>query len=51
MPMEFLELVTGEMVKMLVRLMVACRQIKVPQKWIGSSVVLGFDDSQCTPRG
>lgn len=40
---EVAELVLNEIVKKLSRLAVACCRVSVPQKWVGSSVALGFD--------
>jgi len=49
-PMELAELVHSEIVNELVRLALACRRTPVPQKWIGSSVALGFDDATLPKR-
>eukprot|EP00403_Amphidinium_massartii_P020576 CAMPEP_0178402220 /NCGR_PEP_ID=MMETSP0689_2-20121128/16721_1 /TAXON_ID=160604 /ORGANISM="Amphidinium massartii, Strain CS-259" /LENGTH=678 /DNA_ID=CAMNT_0020023097 /DNA_START=350 /DNA_END=2384 /DNA_ORIENTATION=+ len=49
-PIEVAEVVGSEMVKKLIHLAVACRQHPVPQKWIGSSVALGFDDHSLPSR-
>ena len=40
---EVAELVLHEIVKRLLLLAVACCRVTVPQKWVGSSVALGFD--------
>jgi len=40
---EMLELVLHTVVSKLLGLAIACRMCEVPQKWIGSSVALGFD--------
>ncbi|CAB9512755.1 Synaptotagmin-2 [Seminavis robusta] len=40
---EMAEIVMHELVTQLVRLAVTCHKVQVPQKWIGSSVALGFD--------
>jgi hypothetical protein len=37
------EIVLHEIVRQLFRLAVCCQRLVVPQKWIGSSVALGFD--------
>lgn len=50
-PTELAEIVMGEMARQLVRLSVACRSSPAPQKWIGSSVALGFDSGHLPPRG
>jgi len=42
-PTEVTELVSHETVRRLLRLAKACRRVAVPQKWIGSSVAIGFD--------
>lgn len=42
-PIELAEITLHEIVKKLVSLAKACRHVPVPQKWIGSSVALGFD--------
>lgn len=42
-PVEVAELVHCETVQRLAGLAFACRMAPVPQKWIGSSVALGFD--------
>mmetsp|Transcript_17868 Transcript_17868/g.34829 ORF Transcript_17868/g.34829 Transcript_17868/m.34829 type:complete len:702 (-) Transcript_17868:94-2199(-) len=49
-PAELTELVHSEIVNELVRLALACRRTPVPQKWIGSSVALGFDDAKLPKR-
>ncbi|CAJ1356808.1 unnamed protein product [Effrenium voratum] len=41
---ELAEVVLSELSLQLVQLAVACREAQSPQKWIGSSVALGFDD-------
>jgi len=47
---EVAELSHHEIVRRLAGLAVACRQCPVPQKWIGSSVALGFDCGELPPR-
>mmetsp|Transcript_25988 Transcript_25988/g.57349 ORF Transcript_25988/g.57349 Transcript_25988/m.57349 type:complete len:743 (-) Transcript_25988:89-2317(-) len=51
---EVAELVLHEVTVKLTALAVACRRAPAPQKWIGSSVALGFDagraPSRCTPE-
>lgn len=42
---ELAEVVLDEICKKLVGLTVACCSTQAPQKWIGSSVALGFDDA------
>merc|ERR1719284_445023 len=42
-PGEYGELVMLEIIRRLVLLCLACRCSPVPQKWIGSSIALGFD--------
>eukprot|EP00928_Gymnodinium_smaydae_P029449 TRINITY_DN22179_c0_g8_i1.p1 TRINITY_DN22179_c0_g8~~TRINITY_DN22179_c0_g8_i1.p1 ORF type:complete len:843 (+),score=169.79 TRINITY_DN22179_c0_g8_i1:425-2953(+) len=49
-PTELVELVMHEVVRRLVQLAVACRLSPAPQKWIGSSVALGFDCGSLPPR-
>jgi len=48
---EVAELSHHEIVHRLAYLAIACRQSPVPQKWIGSSVALGFDSGQPPRRG
>ena len=43
MPVEVAEIVLHELVEKLVHLAVTCYRVQVPQKWIGSSVALGYD--------
>jgi len=45
-PTELVEVVLSEICRKLVRLAHACRKAPAPQKWIGSSVALGFDDQR-----
>ena len=47
---EVSEIVCHEVVRHLCALAVACRRSPVPQKWIGSSVGLGFDAGRLPPR-
>jgi len=49
-PSEFDELIIHTMACRLIELAIACRQCPVPQKWIGSSVGLGFDCGYLPPR-
>lgn len=49
-PTELVEIVLSEIAKRLARLSIACRLAPVPQKWIGSSVALGFDAGELPPR-
>eukprot|EP00434_Breviolum_minutum_P011502 symbB.v1.2.010141.t1/scaffold618.1/size180184/18 len=46
---ELAEVVMDETCKQLVGLTVACCLMQAPQKWIGSSVALGFDDGFSLP--
>jgi len=48
---ELAEIVAAEIAIRLVGLANACRLAPVPQKWIGSSVALGFDDQTLPSRG
>lgn len=50
-PAEAMEKIMAELLDQLVRLAIACRLLKVPQKWIGSSVALGFDAGRLYDRG
>jgi C2 domain len=43
LPVEVAEIVLHELVCNLIRLAVTCGRLQVPQKWLGSSVALGFD--------
>lgn len=47
---EVAEIVLHEAVHKLVKLSVACHKNKVYQKWLGSSVLLGFDAGNFPPR-
>merc|ERR1719229_1767956 len=49
-PSEVTEVSLWEAVRRLTRLAVTCRCSPVPQKWIGSSVALGFDCGGLPPR-
>merc|ERR1712032_14268 len=49
-PLEIAEITLHQMCGRLVRLALACRHVPVPQKWIGSSVALGFDAGTVQPR-
>lgn len=40
---EYSELILNEVVRRLSRLSVICHKIILPQKWIGSSIAIGFD--------
>lgn len=42
-PLEVAELVHHEAVQSLVSLAVACRNVRIPQKWVGSSICIAFD--------
>lgn len=46
LPSEVAEIVHHEICRKLVRLAIACREVTAPQKWIGSSVALSFDDER-----
>merc|ERR1711971_501313 len=48
---EVTEIAMHEISMRLLLLTKACRAVLVPQKWIGSSVALGFDDGELPPRG
>lgn len=49
-PIEVAEAVLLEVSRQLASLAVACRRAPAPQKWIGSSVALGFDAGSLPPR-
>lgn len=49
-PIEVAEISHHEMARKLLQLAVACRKCHVPQKWIGSSVALGFECGRLPPR-
>jgi len=49
-PVEVTEIVLHEVVRWLSTLAVACRKCPVPQKWIGSSVALGFESGKLPER-
>jgi hypothetical protein len=49
-PTELIEIVLHETVQRLIAISIACRHITVPQKWVGSSVALGFDCGQLPSR-
>jgi len=50
-PIEVAELVLHEVVERLTRLLLACYMASVPQKWIGSSVALGYEAGHLPERG
>ena len=43
LPIEVAEIVSHEIMSQLIRLSVACHMVKIPQKWIGSSVAVVYD--------
>lgn len=43
LPAEVSEIVAHELVSQLIALSTACHKVKIPQKWIGSSVAVAFD--------
>lgn len=47
---ELGEIVMHEIVRSLTRLAAACQLVKVPQKWVGSSVALGYDSGLLPSR-
>ncbi len=47
---EYLEIVMHEILKLLIKLSVCCDRVKVPQKWIGSSLAIGFDSGALPHR-
>eukprot|EP00929_Paragymnodinium_shiwhaense_P041056 TRINITY_DN21355_c0_g1_i3.p1 TRINITY_DN21355_c0_g1~~TRINITY_DN21355_c0_g1_i3.p1 ORF type:complete len:566 (-),score=136.74 TRINITY_DN21355_c0_g1_i3:206-1903(-) len=47
---ELVEVALSEMVRQLVGIALACRYVQLPQKWVGSSVILGFDCGGLPPR-
>jgi len=49
-PAEVSEIVMSQIVARMVRLAMVCRHVPVPQKWIGSSVALGFDVGELPSR-
>lgn len=49
-PSELIELVLQKSATQLCDLALSCRRSPVPQKWIGSSVALGFDCGELPPR-
>jgi len=49
-PIELAEIVLHEVVCRLAKLALACRLTPVPQKWVGSSIALGFDAGAAPPR-
>lgn len=49
-PSEFAELISWEVSMQLCRLALACCTAPVAQKWLGSSVALGFDDARLPRR-
>lgn len=50
LPVEAVEIVSHELVSQLVDLAVTCHRLEIPQKWIGSSVALGYDAGLFPPR-
>jgi len=49
-PTELAELTMSQVVRKLIALAVEARRVPAPQKWIGSSVALGFDDQSFPSR-
>jgi len=49
-PQEVAEVVLHEVCSRLCALALACRAVPVPQKWVGSSVAVGFDAAALPPR-
>jgi len=48
---EYLEILMHEIFKLLCKLSVSCHLVKIPQKWIGSSLaIIGFDSGVLPPR-
>jgi hypothetical protein len=47
---EYLEVVMHEILQLLVKLAVFCCRVNIPQKWIGSSLAIGFDSGQLPLR-
>jgi len=47
---ELSELVFHEIVTRTAKLAAACNKVTVPQKWVGSSVALGYDSGTLPPR-
>jgi hypothetical protein len=47
---EYLEITMHEIVKRLTKLAIACHAISIPQKWIGSSLAIGFDAGEVPNR-
>jgi len=43
LPIEVAEIVAHELMSQLLNLAVTCQKVKIPQKWIGSSVALAYD--------
>jgi hypothetical protein len=43
LPIEVVELVSLELLSQLIRLSALCQKVKIPQKWIGSSIALYYD--------
>lgn len=49
-PTELMEITLHEVVTRLHLLSIACRCVVFPQKWVGSSICLGFDAGRLPPR-
>jgi len=49
-PSEVAEIVLHEICARLAALSIACRQCTTPQKWVGSSIALGFDSGRLFSR-
>lgn len=47
---EYLEITMHEIVKRLTKLAIACHAVSIPQKWIGSSLAIGFDAGEVPNR-
>jgi len=43
LPIEVVELVSLELLTQLIRLSALCQKVKIPQKWIGSSIAVYYD--------
>ena len=49
-PDEYLEIIMNEIVERLTKLVIACHEVKIPQKWIGSSLAIGYDVGEIPRR-
>ena len=42
-PDEYIELIMHQIVQTLLQITIFCYQVTIPQKWVGSSIAIGYD--------